>query len=123
MKKEKITAEAIKKAISEGFSTYQKESGFGCGRVYVCVGRYNVGNESNPAVKQENKRRISAIRSAIAKAACSLGVSYKAKGYPSQNSLYIGYDNCSGIALGQGTAIVANLKAIGIPAYRDEAED
>lgn len=123
MTAQKITAKDIEKAISAGLSTYQTEARFGCGRVYVCISAYRDGNENDPAVEKENKRRTKATRSAVAKAAQSLGKRYRTNGFPVKHALYVGYDNNSGIELGQGTAIVKNLKALGVPAYRSEAAD
>ena len=123
MTTEKITAQDIKKALSEGLSTYLPEGRSGCGRVYVCIGRCRDGDESNPAVKRANQRQTRAMRAAIANAARSLGMNYRTQGYPSPHAIYIGYDNCSGQQLGQGTAIVKNLKALGVPAYREEVAD
>lgn len=37
--------------------------------------------------------------------------------------IYIGYDNCDGLALAKSEAFAASLKASGIPCYADAAED
>lgn len=118
-----ITVKDIEKAITAGLSTYKREPAFGCGRVYVCIGSYHDGDEKDPATKKENQRRTRALRSAVTKAAKALGMRYQSKGYQVKHALYVGYDNNIGIELGQGTAIAANLKALGILAYRDEVAD
>lgn len=75
-----------------------------CGRVYV-------------SVDKEHARGIKA-------AAKKLGRTFQTSGhYGTRNVLYVGYDNADGKALGQGTAIVASLKAAGIGCYRDEHGD
>jgi len=82
-----------------------KERGIGCGRVYVCI------------VESEDAK-------GIAKAAKNLGRIFQKKGYAGMsNVLYVGYDNCDGRALGQGTAIANSLGAAGVRCYRDEQGD
>ncbi len=73
----------------------------GCGRVYVDL--------SLPD---------RASKTAVAKAAKALGLIYGANYYSgSKTSLYVGYDNCDGRALGKGPVIAAALKALGWSAY------
>lgn len=94
---------AILKAAFEAPVT--RESGIGCGRIYVAI---------------VEKEHVAGIK----KAAKTLGKIFQAKShYGTSNALYIGYDNCDGIALARGTAIVTALKAAGIAAYRDEQGD
>ena len=82
-----------------------KERGLGCGRIYVSI------------VEKEDAR-------GIAKAAKSLGHLFQKRGYAgATNVLYVGYDNCDGEALGQGTAIVKSLQEAGVRCYRDEYGD
>lgn len=80
------------------------ERGIGCGRIYV-------------SVDKEHAR-------GIAKAAKALGkIFQKRSHYGTSNALYIGYDNCDGRALAQGTTVVNVLKSHGIGCYRDECGD
>jgi hypothetical protein len=81
-----------------------RERGIGCGRIYV-------------SVSSEHAK-------GVAKAAKKLGkIFQKCSHYGTSNALYVGYDNCDGRALAQGTAIVKVLKAHGISCYRDECGD
>jgi len=81
-----------------------RERGIGCGRIYVSV--------------------TSEHAKGIAKAAKVLGKIYqKHSYYGTSNALYVGYDNCDGRALAQGTAVVKVLKAHDISCYRDECGD
>lgn len=90
------------------------ERASGCGRVYVCL---SAGWDADEAQKAEMKRHIAGIKKAA-------GTRFQAKNhYGNRNSIYVGYDNCSGIELGRGTAIVEFLKGHGINCYRDEHGD
>jgi hypothetical protein len=83
---------------------YSAERPSGCGRVYVCV----------------SKEHAKGIKAAAKK----LGKIFQSSShYGDKYALYVGYDNCDGKALGQGSAIVASLKSAGIPAYRNEHGD
>ena len=123
MTTQSITAKAIEKAILAGLSTYEREPASGCGRVYVCFGQYGNFDERDPAIKQKNRRLTKALRLATVAAAQKLNMAYQTKGYQVKNALYVGYDNCTGKQLGQGSAITNNLKALGIRAYRSEVGD
>ena len=123
MTKELITKQAIVTAISNGLSNYQQERRLGCGRVYVCIGAYGDILEKDKGVKAANKATTQEHRALVKAAAKSLKKLYQRKGYGVTNALYIGYDNNSGIELGQGTAIANNLRALGIKAYRSEVGD
>lgn len=92
--------------LTEAFSKpVVRERGIGCGRIYVAI-------TDDAAAK------------AIAKAAKKIGKIFdKRSHYGTRNALYIGYDNCDGMALARGTAVVAALTAAGIPCYRDEHGD
>lgn len=93
-----ILTEAFAKPISA-------ERAIGCGRIYVAI-------SDKEAAKN------------VAKAAKKIGKIFdKRSHYGTSNALYIGYDNCDGIALARGTAVVAALKAAGISCYRDEHGD
>lgn len=92
--------------LSDAFSKpVAAERGIGCGRIYVAI--------TDDAAAKE-----------IAKAAKRLGKIFdKRSHYGTRNALYIGYDNCDGMALARGTAIVSALKAAGVSCYRDEHGD
>jgi hypothetical protein len=94
----------LTEALAAGESA-PRERAMGCGRIYVCI------------VEKEDAK-------GIAKAAKSLGRIFQKKGYAgATNVLYVGYDNCDGGALGQGTAIVNSLEEAGVRCYRDEYGD
>ena len=123
MTKEPITKQAIVTAISDGLSNYQQERSLGCGRVYVCIGAYGDIFEQNEEVETANKATTRKHRALVKAAAKTLHRLYQKRGYQVTNALYVGYDNNSGVELGQGTAIANNLKALGIKAYRSEVGD
>ena len=80
------------------------ERPLGCGRIYVSVDKEHAKG--------------------IGKAAKALGRIFQTRGYyGTRNVLYIGYDNCDGRALAQGTAVVSVLEACGVGCYRDEHGD
>lgn len=82
-----------------------RERGIGCGRIYVSISD-------------------KAHAKGIAKAAKKLNLIWQKKShYGTSNALYIGYDNCDGMALARGTAVVETLRAAGIQCYRDEQAD
>ena len=118
-----ITQQAVVAAISDGLSNYQQERSLGCGRVYVCIGAYGDIFEQNEEVKTANKPTTRKHRALVKAAAEALRKRYQERGYGVENALYVGYDNNSGVELGQGTAVAQNLKALGIAAYRDEVGD
>ena len=120
---ESITRRAVEAAISKGLTSYERKRSLGCGRVYVCIGAYGDILEQNEEVKTANKAITQKHRALVSQAARELSLRYQRKGYRVTNALYIGYDNNSGIELGQGTAIATNLKALGIKAYRSEVGD
>lgn len=86
----------------------------GCGRVYVCL---SSGWDASDEQKAAMKKHVAGIKKAA-------GSRFQARNhYGNRNSIYIGYDNASGVELGRGTAIVAFLKSKGIDCYRDEHGD
>lgn len=98
----------FKRLLFEAFNKpVSPERPLGCCRVYVAV---------NPASKEE----LAAIR----KAAKALGKSWDNKShYGDRNAIYIGYDNCDGMALARGSAVEAALKSAGVNCYRPECGD
>lgn len=80
----------------------------GCGRAYVCVGTSD-----------------KALVKALASACKTLGLLFDAKGHygVGRNSIYIGYDNADGRALGRSKVFAEVLNKHGIPAYDDAAAD
>ncbi|MDQ3170319.1 MAG: hypothetical protein M3Q55_09305 [Acidobacteriota bacterium] len=80
----------------------------GCGRAYVCVSTSDKD-----------------LLKAVAVACKALGLLFERRGHygTGSNSIYIGYDNCDGRAIGKSIAIAAALSAAGIPAYDDAVAD
>ena len=101
-----MTMTQLIQILSEAFlKPVTAERGIGCGRIYVAISDKEAAKE-------------------VAKAAKKLGKIWQKKShYGTSNALYIGYDNCDGLALARGTAVVAALKAAGISCYRDEHGD
>jgi len=80
----------------------------GCGRAYVTLSSKNDRKTVN----------------AVAKACKTLGLMFLRKAYGTTgNSIYIGYDNADGRALGRAEAFAAKLTEHGIPAYSDAVAD
>ena len=81
------------------------EPGIGCGRIYVLI-------------SDKDQAKL------VGKAAKNLGLIFlKKSNYGTSNAIYIGYDNCDGIALAKGTAVAKALNAIGVVCHRDEVAD
>ncbi len=81
----------------------------GCGRAYVCVA-------------SGDRKLVNAVAEACKK----LGLLFERKGHygvSGRNSIYIGYDNADGRALGRSNAFAEVLNKHGIPAYTDAAAD
>lgn len=111
------TQSEIRAAIQRGMQEYTSARPSGCGRVYVCLSSYRDGD------KASNRKRTAKLRLSVIAVAKELNMIYQTKGYGVSNALKIGYDNCTGKELGQGTAVAEQLKALGIPCYRDEVGD
>jgi hypothetical protein len=95
--------DALNAAMSAPF-TAQRASG--CGRAYVCVS----------GTRQEI--------TAFAAACKARGLTFLKKAYgTSGNALYVGYDNCDGIALARAAVIAAELSKQGLRAYSDAVSD
>lgn len=99
------TERVITNALQHAFSIpVTPERGIGCCRVYVTVSKGSA--------------------SAVAKAAQAINKTFQRKAhYGMTNALYIGYDNCDGIELARGTAVVRALQALGIDCSRQEHGD
>lgn len=80
----------------------------GCGRAYVCVSTTD---------------RV--LLRHVAAACKALGLLFERKGHygVGANSIYIGYDNADGRALGRAAAFAAVLNQNGIHCYTDAASD
>lgn len=105
MKTKAEILEALKAANTAHFTPMRAS---GCGRAYVCVGL-------------TERAEITAVA-----AACkALGLLFERKGHygVGRCSIYIGYDNADGRALGKSEAFAAALVERGIPAYTDAASD
>lgn len=82
----------LSNSLAHAFATTRNERPIGCCRVYVVL-----------ANKADAKR--------VAAAAKKIGKIFQAKAhYGLKNALYIGYDNCSGRELAQGTDVMLALK-------------
>ena len=91
---------------------YVAKPACGCGRAYVCF-----TGGSSPS---EYRATVNAVSAACKK----LGVTFLRKAYgTSNNSIYVGYDNADGRALGKAKAMAAALTASGFPAYEDAVAD
>lgn len=96
---------SILKAARAAMQTAPRERASGCGRVYVSI------------VEKEHAK-------GIADAAKTMNWIFHKKGHAGMsNVLYIGYDNSTGVELGQGTAVAQVIKNAGISCYRDEQGD
>lgn len=80
----------------------------GCGRAYVCVGGLDKAGTK-----------------VLAEACKALGLLFNPKGHygVGRCSIYIGYDNADGRALGKSKVFAQVLNQHGIPAYDDAASD
>lgn len=108
---------AALQAANQAPFTAQRASG--CGRAYVVI---SIDKKLPDGTR--NKARTPMLK-AIQAACTQLGLLYcqETYGVGKVPSIYIGYDNCDGRALGKSEAFAASLKASGIPCYADAAAD
>ena len=93
----------------------------GCGRVYVELGLCLTVDqvmtlslrEQNKIEKQFKQKTIPSVKEAIA----SAGLKWFG------GRVYVGYDNNTGVELGQGEAIASAFKGLGINAYMTAEPD
>ena len=116
-----VDANAIETAILAGLKNYQAERPLGCCRVYVCISNSEpiemIMSGDRKAAKQWRKDFHKNVMSQIEAGCKKTNKLFQLQGYGVRNSIYVGYDNNQGKEIGQGTAICANLKALGLDAY------
>lgn len=105
MTNDKTVYEAI---VAANGAPYTPARASGCGRAYVVI---CTGDK--------------AILKSVAAACEKLGLLFSRKGHygTGGNSIYIGYDNCDGRALGKSQAFAQVLNDHGIKAYSDAVSD
>jgi hypothetical protein len=98
---------------------FQAQRAAGCGRAYcvISIPRKLPDGTRNP----DRLKQLKAIEAACK--AVGLLFCKETYGVGKVPSIYIGYDNCDGRALGKSEVFARVLKEHGIPCYADAASD